>query len=105
MTTPPFDKLRAASVRLICTAAYHNTATGDRYAREDVLEVTSERAAFLCADAPGCFRLDDVRAEEEQAGELPVEAVSPAFVGGNVVAFSDVPLAGKILPAKKRSRG
>lgn len=87
------------SVRLICIAAYHNTATGERYARSDVLEVTSARAAFLLVDAPGCFRYDDVRPE------LAVEAVTPAFVGGNVVVFDAVLLAGQILPGKKRSRG
>lgn len=108
MNDPSFGKLRTASVRLICIAAYHNTATGERYRRADVLEVTAERAVFLLADAPGSFRYDDVRAlpDVDAAGtaEVEVAAVTPEFVGGNVVAFDAVPLAGKILPARKRTR-
>ena len=108
-----------SSVRLICIAAYHNTATGERYVRSDVLEVTSDRAAFLLRDAPGCFRCDDVTFAPVASAlgtddvtfspvasalgtEVEVEAVTPEFAGGSVVAF---PGATAAVLSPKRRRG
>lgn len=72
------------TLRLICIAPYHNTATGARYAVADVLEATEDEARFLFADAPDCFRYDDVT-----AAEVETAAAQPTMTAPNIVEFSE----------------
>lgn len=70
--------------KLLCTASYHNTATGDRWEPGATVECTPDKAAFLLHDSPGCFALQ----EDESADPADDLAAIAATLDALTVTFA-----------------